>query len=478
MGGGGLVTWLALPTVWWGPLNVDEELTLRICDFSFAHVFHIVSTKRGGGPLHFWLEHFLQGWWPGPSCAPHSVARLPVPRAAGGRPARPPPAWETKPAAASSLLTAASPIPVLYATFGRPHTLLFAWLMWSTVLALKAARRGNRRLWIAAGALLGLTVFIHPTAPLYALTAFGAALVYAPHRPRTVVRQAWPGAIALLVTFVPYYVRTLHVLGDRYGVGSGRSGRHSPGGRCGRTPSTSSRRVGTTSTTSPCWRGRRRVALARVGAYRTLAFCTLTVAAPVLFFSVVPGERRLRALLRSLHDPRHSGVSRRRPRRLPDDRRLGRRDAARRARLLVAGLARRSSCATTSTIATRCGGSASTRSSAPSSMTARIDPVRLDGTSGALFSSFDYGHPANILDHLVALRVPSVTLVDDDSCQRALPFVRGAAGPRYGVWLFYAASPAEARTAAQHARIGVDPVEQGRHYFVVRSRPRASRRAP
>ena len=32
------------------------------------------------------------------------------------------------------LLTAASPIPVLYATFGRPHTLLFAWLMWSTLL--------------------------------------------------------------------------------------------------------------------------------------------------------------------------------------------------------------------------------------------------------------------------------------------------------------------------------------------------------
>ena len=40
--------------------------------------------------------------------------------------------------AAVVLLTALSPIPVLYATFGRPHSLLFAWLMWSTVLVLTA----------------------------------------------------------------------------------------------------------------------------------------------------------------------------------------------------------------------------------------------------------------------------------------------------------------------------------------------------
>jgi hypothetical protein len=40
-------------------LNVDEELTLRLGDFSFRHIFHIVSTQRGGGPVHFWLAHFL-----------------------------------------------------------------------------------------------------------------------------------------------------------------------------------------------------------------------------------------------------------------------------------------------------------------------------------------------------------------------------------------------------------------------------------
>ena len=35
-------------------------------------------------------------------------------------------------------------------------------------------------------------------------------------RPRAIIREAWPGAFALLVVFVPYYATTLHVLGDRY----------------------------------------------------------------------------------------------------------------------------------------------------------------------------------------------------------------------------------------------------------------------
>ena len=139
MGAVGLLTWLALPTVWWSPLNVDEELTLRLGDYSFRHIFHIVSTQRGGGPLHFWLEHFLLGWWPGlpalrvPSlvflCLALPAVALIVRRLLD----------DDEAAGAVVLLTAASPIPVLYATFGRPHTMLFAWLMWSTVLVLKAA---------------------------------------------------------------------------------------------------------------------------------------------------------------------------------------------------------------------------------------------------------------------------------------------------------------------------------------------------
>ncbi len=92
------------------------------------------------------------------------------------------------------------------------------------------------------------------------------------------------------------------------------------------------------------------------------------------------------------------------------------------------------------------------------------------GTSGALFSSFDYGHPANLLDRYVALRTPSLQLVDDDSCERALPFLRGDQTPRYGVWLFYAVAPDEQRAAAAaFARTRALVVRPGPTYFLLRS---------
>jgi hypothetical protein len=93
------------------------------------------------------------------------------------------------------------------------------------------------------------------------------------------------------------------------------------------------------------------------------------------------------------------------------------------------------------------------------------------GTSGQLFSSFDYGHPANILDHLVALRVHSLDLVDDDSCERALAFVQSRS-PRRAIWLFYAAGGSEV-AAGEHAFDAAPSVtvqRVARHYFVVRSR--------
>jgi hypothetical protein len=94
------------------------------------------------------------------------------------------------------------------------------------------------------------------------------------------------------------------------------------------------------------------------------------------------------------------------------------------------------------------------------------------GTSGANFSAFDYGHPANLLDHLVALRVPSLTRVDDEACLNLGPFLQSTR-PRYGLWLFYAASPDEA-AAAQRA-LGAEPI--GGHYFAVRSRTPLAPRA-
>jgi hypothetical protein len=451
--------------VWWTPLNVDEELTLRLGDFSFRHIFHIVSTQRGGGPLHFWLEHFLLDWWPG-------IAALRVPSLVFSCLALPAVALIVRrltrddlPAAAVVVLTALSPIPVMYATFGRPHTLLFAWLMWATVVALAAADSGDRRLWIAAGALLGLTVFVHPTAPLYALTAFGAAWLYAPGPLRERVRAAWPGAAALLVTFVPYYVKTLHVLSDRYGVGGN--------GQAGRTFSG-----------RPVWQdalhfvapGNHDVnyfsALAALGvvvllvrkSYRPLVFCVATVAAPVVFFSVVPTSGDSALFFDRYMIPvtpaflvlvcvgvfaiaSWAGTWR-----------------VLVALLLVTGLA---AIEVRFDLAHR---RATHRIGIDEVVAAaRHEPAGTvvfgsTGTSGANFSAFDYGHPANLLDHLVALRVPSLTRVDDEACTNLEPFLQSTQR-RYGLWLFYAASPEEA-AAAQRA-LGAEPI--GGRYFAVRS---------
>jgi len=365
------------------------------------------------------------------------------------------------------LLTALSPIPVLYATFGRPHTMLFAWLMWSTVLVLKAADERSRRLWVAGGAALGLSVFVHPTAPLYALTAFGAAVLYAPGSWRERVRTAWPGAVALVVTFLPYYVKTLHVLSDRYGIGeNGTSGRTFDG--------------------RPVWvdalfyvaPGSHEVnyftVLAAVGvvallvrrSYRLLVFCVATVAAPVVFFSVVPTsgdsalffDRYMIPVTPAFLVVVCAGV-------------FALASWAGRFRLVVAVLI----------IAGLCGIEArydlhhrrETNAIGIDSITHAVShepPGTVlfgsTGTSGADFSAFDYGHPANILDHLLALRVSSLDYVDDDSCERVEPFLHGAQTPRYGLWVFYAASPDE--TAAAVKALHASPIDG--HYFAIRSR--------
>jgi hypothetical protein len=465
-----LLVWLALPLVWWTPLNVDEELTIRVSDFSFANVFDIVSTQRGGGPLHFWLEHYLLGWWPSvgslrlPSlvflCLALPAVALVVRRLVGD-----------EASAGVVVLTAASPIPVLYATFGRPHTLLFAWIMWATVLALKAAEDGDRRLWAAAGAVLGLSVLVHPTAPLYAGTALIAALLYAPRAARTVLRQAWPGLVTFAVTFLPYYVRTLHVLGDRYGVSAGAA-------------------RGRTFSGQPVWEDARHfvapgahnvnsfTVLAAVGIavlllarkWRVAAVCVVTVAAPVVFFSVVPAsgdsalffDRYMIPTIPAFSALVLAGI-------------LGLARFTGPVRLLVAAavvgwllsielhqtLRHRDR---TEAIAIESVAKAAAREPAGAVLFGST------GTSGPIFSSFDYGHPANLLDRYVSLRDGSLRLVDDDSCERARPFLHGDPAPRYGIWLFYAASADEERAAARaFGRTHAVVTRPGPGYFVVRS---------
>jgi hypothetical protein len=376
-------------------------------------------------------------------------------------------------AAAVVVLTALSPIPVLYATFGRPHTLLFAWLSWGTVLALRAADRRDRRLWTAAGAVLGLTVLVHPTAPLYALTAFAAAWLYAPGSLRERVAAAWPGAVALVVTFAPYYVKTLHVLSDRYGVGgSGRSGRTFSG--------------------RPVWEDALHFVapgggnvnyfsvLAAVGVvallvrrrYRLLAFCAVTVAAPVVFFSVVPTsgdsalffDRYMIPVTPAFLVVVCAGA-------------FALAGFAGRLRLLVAALlvAGLVVVEVRSDLAHR----RDTHAIGVDRIVAAVghEPPGTvlfgsTGSQGTNFVSFDYGHPPNLLDRLLALRVPSLTRVDDETCENLEPFLTGPQAPRHGLWVFYAAQPEEAAAGAK--ALGVAPVA-GR-YFAVRSpRPLAPR---
>ena len=467
----GLLVLVSAQAVWWTPLNVDEELTLRVADFSFRHVFHIVSSERGGGPLHFWLEHFLQGWWPG-------LASLRIPSLVFACLALPAVALIAREligdegAAAVVVLTAVAPIPVLYATFGRPHTLLFAWLMWGTVIALRAARGGERLWWIAAGLVLGLSVFVHPTAPLYALTVFAATVAYTPRELRVVLREAWPGAVALLVGFVPYYVRTLHVLGDRYAVGS---------------PQTHTR----TFTGRPVWEDALQfvapgphdlnyftvlaiagvVGLAALRRWRVLAFCAITVAVPVLFFTFVPAsgdsalffDRYMIPATPAFMTVVVAGC-------LAVGGAAGRWRLAP-AALLVAGLV----------VIELHDDNGRLRQVHSIGLDVVTNAVRHEppgtvvfgssGTLGVSFASFDYGHPVNLLDRYISLRVRSLEYVDDDSCARALGFVRGTA-PHRGLWLFYAAGPDEsaaaARALAKQRGVTVEPLDHG--YFVVRSK--------
>ena len=379
-----------------------------------------------------------------------------------------------EPASAVVLLAAVSPIPVLYATFGRPHTLLFAWLMWSTVLLLKAADEQSRRLWVAAGAALGLSVFVHPTAPLYALTAFVAAFFYAPGTIRARIHTAWPGAVALLVTFLPYYVKTLHVLSDRYGVGEG--------GKTGRTFDGRPVWVDALHYVAPGSHNLNWFSLLAIAgvvvlllrrAYRVLAFCAATVIVPVLFFSFVPAngdsalffDRYMIPAIPAFLVVVVAGI-------------FGIASLAGPARLVVAAVVvaglftielRRDLHHRHATQAIGVG----TVVRAVGHEPAGTVLFGSTGTSGANFSAFDYGHPANVLDRLISLRVHALDYVDDDSCIRVEPFLHGPQAPRYGLWVFYAATPGEA-TAGERA-LGVAPVDG--HYFVVRSKTPLAPRA-
>jgi len=465
-----ILSWSA---IWASPLNVDEQLTLFVSSHhSFGDILHIVSSERGGGPLHFWLEHIVLGWshsLPGLRAPSLVFFVLALPGAAlvalelGGPVV----------AAAVVLLTAFSPVPVAYTTFGRPHTMLFAWLMWATVAILRAARTGSRGWWIFGGLALGASVFVHPTAPLYAVTAFGCAALYAPRHWRTVVREAWPGAIALLIGFGPYYAKTLHVLGDRYGIGQGS--KHG-GAR--------------TFSGNPVWDDALHFVapgahdlnyfsvLALLGLAvlvwrrsRVAIFCVLTVLAPVVFFSVVPATGRAALFFDRYMIPVTpaflvivcTGCAALASR-------------AGRAGLLVFVVLITGLLAVELRIdLARHGGSNALHLAG---VTAAVDRVAngsvLFSTTGSAgvgnpASQFSYGRPATLLDQYISLRLPSLALANDDDCMLLRPFLTAARV--HGIWLFYAALPEQDAAAAvafeKASGVSVSQPEPG--YFLVRT---------
>ena len=281
--------------------------------------------------------------------------------------------------------------------------------------------------------VLGLTVFVHPTAPLYALTAYAAAVVLVPRSPRSVIRETWPGALALLVAFVPYYLRTLHVLGDRYGVGTAKAG-------------------GRTFTGRPVWDdaihflapGRAVLnfftALAVVGIValivrkdsRVVAFCAITIAAPILFFSLVPANGDSALFFDRYMIPATPAFL---VLVVAGARAIGSWAGGGRLlviAILVAGLAGIELRYVDHRREQQQGIGLDAVTNAVASSPHRSVLFGSTGTSGAFFSSFDYGHPANLLDHYLSLRLDSVQLVDDDSCARALPYVTGLADAASG----------------------------------------------
>ena len=476
----GTVAAAALVTLFFGirallraPLNVDEALTIRVARDGFGAIFSVVR-HRGGGPFHFWLEHVAMSWPGGltglrlPSVL-FAAAALPAVALIADELAGP------AEAAATVLLLCSSPLFISYSSFGRPHSMLLAWLSWGTVVGLRAARSGDPRWWVGAGVALGSSVFVHPTAPLYALTAFGCMLVYT-RRPL----QAWPGVIAFAIALVPYYVSTAHALSDRYGVGGGTTGR--------------------TFTGNPVWQDAVHfvsprphlvnvftvaaalglVALLARGRWRSAAVIALTVATPVVFFSVVPTSG-----LSALFFDRYMLPA------LPYFLLLVSAGCVAVARLawrlrylalaaLVGWLmsygidivrARQSQLA-------KLGLAQVTKA-----LRSRSSDTVLFGSSGyplpgGFVANFTFGRPPNLADRYLSLRVPALRFVNDDSCEPVVQFLASGDTPMHGLWVFWIATPEDHDKAiGQFDRIpGLEISEPYRRFLILRSTSLPSRR--
>jgi hypothetical protein len=437
---------LCLLTLWAAPLNVDEEVTMTIAPRPFGEIWSIVWGKRGGGPLHFFLEHATLSWpggfvgLRGPSVV-FLLATLPaaalIARELAGRAA----------AVVAVLLLGAAPLAIAFGTFGRPHVLLMAWIAWGLWLGLLAARDGGVARWLAAAAMLAASAFVPPIAPLYAVAALGAALVYADRSPRAVAREAWPGVAVFALVLVPYYLHSVHVLKNRYGVGAGRRGRTYSGNSVLHDALTA-----VAPSTTHVVNAFTVAALAGVVAllvrrrWRAALVPVLLVAAPVVFFTFVPSHGRsalffTRYMLPAL--PAFLAL-------------VGAGCSA------AAGLLPRGRWVALAALVAVLGGFEvddsldgirnvrALRLGDVAEVVAlrKRDPVLFGGTGtigrAGHIETLSYGRPPVLLDQYVRLRVDGIESVDDSSCVPAVRFLRTERRALVGIWLFYAATPGEA----------------------------------
>ncbi len=465
----------------WAPLNVDEEMTRFVAGHSFSSILDIVSNKRGGGPLHFWLVHVTLSTFHGliglrgPSLA-FFVLALPAAALVARELAD---EWA---AVGAVILLATSPLGMSYASFGRPHTMLLAWLLWSTVLALRAVRLGGRVRFGIAGAALGTSIFVHPTAPLYALSAGLAAVIVSPLPWRTLLRDGWVGVVTCFVGFVPYEIKTAHVLGERYGISAGAQ-------------------HGRTFTRLPVWHdalatiapgrhaflnvftiGAALGMLSLLGKRRRSAVAMgIIIAAPVAFFTWVPAnglaaiffDRYMLPALPAFLTLVAAGVA-------ALTAHLGRLRPLVFA-LVISGVAY----VGIHIVTVRQGQLHDLRLPAVASAIAE------DATHSVVFSAagstqigaypgqFSYGRPADLIGRYVQLSHPEITLVDDESCQPVVSWLTLQPEAAHGVWVFYAVRDdelARAQTAlAQFPEVTV--TVPAHRYFLLRSKDQLAPRA-
>ena len=415
-----LATALALPAVWWRVLHEDELVTLDIAPRSFDTIVDAVFVRRGGAPLHFFLEHFLLAW-PGGVVGlrlPSLVLFLIALPAAGLVAER-----LTGETAARLLVPvlAAAPLAVGLATFGRMYTLFLAAVLWTTLFALVAAERGRPLLWAAAGAALGALVYVHPIAPLSIGIALLAALLHGWTDARSAVRTAWPAPIAAVVVGLPFYLHSISVLRVRYDVFRGREA-------LGTEPGSSVPAVSLESLVPGGTPGQIAfLLLAAVGIAslarsrpRSAAVIALWIVVPVAFFTLVPSEGTLffpRYLIPSLPYALLAVVA-------------GGLALARRGGLGGTGRVA-AALAVISLFASEVYADVDRlRTTALFELPEIVDAVAEHREDGVLFSSFEAPH----LDRSVVLEVEGLRHVES-RCSRLVPYLDGPAEARRGIWL-------------------------------------------